>query len=145
VIDLSAAPGGKTVGLADSGATVVAADLSLGRMRRIRANVERAGVSERVSLAVADGRFPPFRPVDGVRLDAPCAGTGTLRRHADGRWRITALDLLSLAQLQRELLDSAAKLVRPGGILVYSTCSLEPEENEQQVERFLSTHPEFTL
>lgn len=145
VVDLSAAPGGKTIGLAGNGYEVVASDLSLGRMRRVRANAKRAEVVDRVAYVVSDGRFPPFREVDGVLLDAPCAGTGTLRRHADGRWRITEVDLSALAKLQSELLDSAAGLVRPGGVLVYSTCSLEPEENEQQVERFLKKHEKFRL
>ncbi|MBW3630718.1 MAG: 16S rRNA (cytosine(967)-C(5))-methyltransferase RsmB [Gemmatimonadetes bacterium] len=143
VIDLCAAPGGKAVGLATDGRYVAAADLSLGRLRRLRENVERTGLGGRVGLVVADGRLPPFRSADVVLLDAPCTGTGTLRRHPDGRWRVTTEDLAALAGLQRELLDAAAPLVARDGVLVYSTCSLEPEENEAQVEAFLQRHPHF--
>jgi 16S rRNA (cytosine967-C5)-methyltransferase len=143
VVDVSAAPGGKTVGIATSAGYVAAADPSAGRLRRVRANVERAGLAGRVGLVAADGRRPPFRAVGAVLLDAPCAGTGTLRRHADGRWRISEPGLLALARLQRELLDACAGLVLPGGLLVYATCSLEPEENEEQVGGFLERHPEF--
>lgn len=145
VLDLTAAPGGKTVDLAAGGARVVASDLSLGRMRRVRSNVERAGLDGRVSMVVADGRFPPFRPVDAVLLDAPCAGTGTLRRHPDARWRVGPGDLMALASLQRDLLNAAATVVRKGGTLIYSTCSIEPEENQLQVERFLRDHHDFEL
>jgi 16S rRNA (cytosine967-C5)-methyltransferase len=81
--------------------------------------------------------------VDVVLVDAPCTGTGTLRRHPDGRWRIGPRDLVSLVGLQRELLLAAARIVRPGGLLIYATCSLEPEENEDQVEWFLALHEEF--
>jgi 16S rRNA (cytosine967-C5)-methyltransferase len=94
-------------------------------------------------VVVADGRVPPFAPADLVLLDAPCTGTGTLRRHPDGRWRVTPDDLAALTSLQRELLDAAAPLVVPDGLLVYSTCSLEREENEGQVEAFLARHPGF--
>jgi 16S rRNA (cytosine967-C5)-methyltransferase len=143
--DLSAAPGGKTVGLVQRASFVVAADLSLGRMRRVRGNVRRVGMDDRVGLVVADGRHPPLRPGDLVLLDAPCTGTGTLRRHPDGRWRLSMRDIEALTGLQRDLLAAGSGLVRPGGRLVYSTCSVEPEENEKQVERFLSGHPEFAL
>ncbi|MEX2572280.1 MAG: 16S rRNA (cytosine(967)-C(5))-methyltransferase RsmB [Gemmatimonadota bacterium] len=145
VLDLSAAPGGKAVGLASRAGYVVANDVSLGRMRRVRTNVARAGVAESVGLVVADGREAPYRRVDAVLVDAPCTGTGTLRRHADGRWRLTPADLASLTRLQRELLDGAAGCVRRGGLLVYATCSLEPEENEEQVSEFLTRHAGFRI
>lgn len=143
LLDLSAAPGGKTVGLAETARFVAANDLSVGRLRRVRSNVERTGVGERVGLVVGDGLHPPFAEVDGVLLDAPCTGTGTLRRHPDGRWRLTPRDLQALGELQHELLKAAATVVRPGGRLVYSTCSIEPEENDEQVDRFLEEHPDF--
>jgi len=138
VIDLCAAPGGKALGLAERAGRVAAADLSPRRLRRVRENAARVGWGERVGGVVADGRYPPFRVVDAVLLDAPCTGTGTFRRHPDGRWRVTPEDLQSLTRLQDELLAAAAELVRPGGLLVYSTCSLEPEENELRIERFLA-------
>jgi 16S rRNA (cytosine967-C5)-methyltransferase len=143
VIDLCAAPGGKAVALAERAGYLVAADLSRGRLRRLGENVSRLGLAERVGLVVADGRLPPFAPADLVLLDAPCTGTGTLRRHPDGRWRVTPRDLAALASLQAELLHAAAPLVRRDGLLLYSTCSLEPEENEEQVAAFLVRHPEF--
>jgi 16S rRNA (cytosine967-C5)-methyltransferase len=145
VVDLSAAPGGKAVGLALAARYVVAADPSFDRLRRVRSNVERTGVADRVGIVAADGRMPPFRPVDAVLLDVPCSGTGTFRRHVDGRWRLSGRDLEALTTLQRELLAAAATLVKPGGVLVYATCSLEPEENEMQAERFLARAPDFRL
>jgi 16S rRNA (cytosine967-C5)-methyltransferase len=92
---------------------------------------------------VADARQPPLRPLDLVLLDAPCLGTGTIARHPDARWRITPDALERIVQIQAELMDNTAEVVKPGGLLVYSTCSLEPEENVQQVERFLQRHPAF--
>jgi 16S rRNA (cytosine967-C5)-methyltransferase len=92
---------------------------------------------------VADARRPPVRPSAAVLLDAPCLGTGTFARHPDARWRVTPEDLAGLAVLQAELLDAAAAVVAPAGLLVYATCSLEPEENRLQVDRFLDRHPEF--
>ncbi|HEX6041793.1 16S rRNA (cytosine(967)-C(5))-methyltransferase RsmB [Longimicrobium sp.] len=145
VLDLAAAPGGKAMGLADGAGRVAAADLSARRMRRVVENAERIGWGDRVGAVVADGRRPPFRPVDAVLLDAPCTGTGTFRRHPDGRWRVTEDDIASLARLQDELLAAAAACVKPGGVLVYSTCSLEHEENELRVETFLAGRTGWTL
>jgi 16S rRNA (cytosine967-C5)-methyltransferase len=145
VIDLCAAPGGKALGLAERAGRVAAADLSPRRMRRVRENAERVGWGARLGGVVADGRHPPFRAVDAGLLDAPCTGTGTFRRHPDGRWRVTPDDLASLTRLQDELLAAAADLVKPGGLLVYSTCSLEPEENELRIERFLAGRPGWAM
>ncbi|HEX2206612.1 MAG TPA: 16S rRNA (cytosine(967)-C(5))-methyltransferase RsmB [Longimicrobium sp.] len=145
VVDLCAAPGGKALGLAERAGRVAAADLSARRMRRVRENAGRVGWGDRVGAVVADGRHPPFRAVDAVLLDAPCTGTGTFRRHPDGRWRVTPDDVASLARLQDQLLAAAAELVRPGGLLVYSTCSLEPEENELRIERFLADRAGWAL
>ena len=143
VLDLCAAPGGKAIALADRGAQVTAADVSARRLQRVHDNVRRLGWEDRVRTVVADARQPPVSDADLVLVDAPCTGTGTLRRHPDARWRISPPDLVSLGQLQQEILAAAALRVRPGGWLVYSTCSLEPEENEVQIERFLAAHPEF--
>jgi 16S rRNA (cytosine967-C5)-methyltransferase len=147
VLDLCAAPGGKALGMAECAGRVMAADLSVRRLARVRQNADRVGWQSRLALVVADGLQPPFRPgsADVVLLDAPCTGTGTFRRHPDGRWRLRPEHLAELAELQRRLLDAAADLVRPGGWLVYSTCSLEEEENELQVEAFLDRHPGWTL
>ncbi|HEX8695088.1 MAG TPA: 16S rRNA (cytosine(967)-C(5))-methyltransferase RsmB [Longimicrobium sp.] len=143
VLDVCAAPGGKALGLAESAARVAAADLSPRRLKRVVENAARVGWAERLGAVAADARLPPFRAADAVLLDAPCTGTGTFRRHPDGRWRVAPDDLEALARLQAELLQAAAALVRPGGVLVYSTCSLEREENEERVEAFLADHPEF--
>ena len=145
VLDLCAAPGGKALGLAEPGTRVAAADLSRRRMRRVVENAERIGWRPRVAAVVADARMPPFRPADVVLLDAPCTGTGTFRRHPDGRWRIAPHDLEALTELQDQLLRAAAEVVRPGGVLVYSTCSLEREENEDRMERFLAEHPDWQM
>ena len=146
VADLCAAPGGKTMGVAGdvTDAFVVAADLTPMRLVRLRENLERTGLSN-VRVIVADARRPPLGRADVVLIDAPCTGTGTLRRHPDGRWRLTPDDLAALVALQREILDGAAALVPPGGSLLYATCSLEAEENEDQVDAFLSRHADFVL
>ena len=150
VVDLAAAPAGKTIGLAadlaDAARLVAAADVSAQWLARLRESIGRLGpVAGGIAPVVADGRHPPFREVGLVLIDAPCTGTGTLRRHADGRWRLAPADITALASLQTELLDAAAAIVEPGGVLVYATCSLEHEENEEQVEAFLTRHTEFAL
>jgi len=140
--DACAAPGGKSITFGRSVGQVVSADVSRSRVRRLAENLRRAG-SGREYPVVADARHPPVRPVDAVLVDAPCLGTGTFARHPDARWRVTPEALDRLAARQAELLDAAAEIVAPGGLLVYSTCSIEPEENEQQAARFLARHPEF--
>jgi 16S rRNA (cytosine967-C5)-methyltransferase len=140
--DASAAPGGKTIALGRTGGRVVAGDASRARVRRLAANLRRAG-SGREHPVVADLRQAPVRPLGAVLLDAPCLGTGSFARHPDARWRVTPQALEKLTRLQAELLECAAELVAPGGLLVYATCSLEPEENAGQVNRFLARDPEF--
>jgi 16S rRNA (cytosine967-C5)-methyltransferase len=139
VLDLCAAPGGKALGMAERAARVIASDLSVRRLARLQENAGRVGWQARVAVVAADGRFPPYPAgaADLVLLDAPCTGTGTFRRHPDGRWRLARAQLRELAELQALLLERAAPLVRRGGWLVYSTCSLEEEENELQIDRFL--------
>jgi 16S rRNA (cytosine967-C5)-methyltransferase len=133
VLDVSAAPGGKATAMAAGpgkpGAHVVAADLSPGRAGLIVANARR--LRSDVSTVVADGARPPFRAgsFDRVLLDAPCTGLGALRRRADARWRVQPRDVDVLAALQRDLLVAAATLVRPGGALVYSVCTLTAAES----------------
>jgi 16S rRNA (cytosine967-C5)-methyltransferase len=142
VYDACAAPGGKALAMARDGATILAGDRSRLRVERVRQNSHRAGTGREYSL-VADALHPPFKSLDAVLLDAPCLGTGTFARHPDARWRVTPAVLEKLVLQQSLMLDRIASLVRPGGMLVYATCSLEPEENEWQVEDFLSSHPEF--
>jgi 16S rRNA (cytosine967-C5)-methyltransferase len=140
--DACAAPGGKTISLGRKVGRVVAGEIDRLRARRLFDNVSRAG-SGREHVIVADARRPPVRPLDIVLLDAPCLGTGTIARHPDARWRMTPRALKQIVELQADLLDCTAQRVAPGGLLVYSTCSLEPEENQQQVDAFLERHPEF--
>ena len=142
--DLCAAPGGKSVELARRASVVFASDLSFARLRRVVENRARLDLSN-IAAYVADARKPALRQVDGVLIDAPCTGTGTFRRHPDARWRLKISDLAVMPAMQREILRSAAAIVAPGGLLVYSTCSLETEENDAQVERFLAEHKEWTL
>ena len=142
VYDACAAPGGKTIALGLTAGRVIAGERSPARARRLAENLQRAG-SGREFPVVADARRPPLRESEAVLLDAPCLGTGTFARHPDARWRVSPEALGRLAARQSELLEGAVGVVAPGGLLVYSTCSIEPEENAQQVDRFLSSHPEF--
>jgi 16S rRNA (cytosine967-C5)-methyltransferase len=142
LIDLCAAPGGKSVSIGRGICGVVAAELSPRRAARLAENLRRAG-SGREHAVIADARRPPLRAAQAVLLDAPCLGTGSFARNPDARWRVTEEALEGLAGHQAELLDSAAAIVAPGGLLIYATCSLEPEENAGQVEAFLARYPEF--
>lgn len=112
-------------------------------MRLVRDNAQRTG--RRIGMVVADAARPPLRQVDVVLLDVPCTGTGTLRRHPDGRWRLFPRSVDKIVAVQRRMLDASAELVPPGGLLIYSTCSLEPEENAQQISAFLGRWPDFRL
>jgi 16S rRNA (cytosine967-C5)-methyltransferase len=141
VADLCAAPGGKTAQLAAAGARVVAVDRSENRLRRLTENLMRLGLA--AETITADATAWNSGPFDAVLLDAPCSATGTIRRHPDIPWQKRPEDIATLAALQTRLLDRAATLVRCGGILVYATCSLEPEEGEQQIESFLACHAGF--
>jgi 16S rRNA (cytosine967-C5)-methyltransferase len=132
-LDLCAAPGGKATALAEAGALVVAADVRPGRARLVAANAARLGLADRVDVVAADGTAPPWRPgaFDRVLVDAPCSGLGTLRRRADLRWRVEPEAVDRLAALQRRLVAAAADLVRPGGTLVYSVCTLTADESTE--------------
>jgi 16S rRNA (cytosine967-C5)-methyltransferase len=145
VADVCAAPGGKALmmasGLGDRG-VVVASDIGLARLGRAIENRDRTGIRN-LQFAVADARQPAVRECDYVLVDAPCTGTGTFRRHPDGKWRVRPDDLRALTALQSDILDAVSAIVKVGGYLVYSTCSLEPEENQQQVDAFLERHPNF--
>lgn len=149
VLDLCASPGGKTLSLcaaAGPSGRVVASDVRRNRVRLLATTLERCRVENaRVVHVPADGPLP-FRDhaFDVVLIDAPCSGLGTVRRDPDIRWRRTAADLPRFAQAQEGLLQRAANLVAPGGTVIYSTCSSEPEENEHVVDRFLASRPDFT-
>lgn len=141
IADLCAAPGGKTAQLAALGAQVTAVDRSGPRLRRLRANLERLGLT--AEIVTKDATLWEVEPFDAVLLDAPCSATGTIRRHPDVAWTKSEEDRDKLVALQARLLEAAARLTRPGGRLVYCTCSLEPQEGEEQVEAFLAAHPDF--
>lgn len=144
VADFCAAPGGKSLEISRGVPHVVAADRSPARMARMANSLERLE-ARHLSLVVMDARQPALDQLDAVLLDVPCTGTGTYRRHPDARWRLKPSDLAVMGSLQAELLRAAADTVRPGGLLVYSTCSLEPEENDEQVDAFLDAHPGWSL
>jgi 16S rRNA (cytosine967-C5)-methyltransferase len=141
IADLCAAPGGKTAQLASAGAQVVAIDKSARRLQRLAENMARLKLS--VTMRAADVLDVDEGPFDAVLLDAPCSASGTIRRHPDVAWTKRLEDIVALADLQRRLLDKAATLVRPGGRLVYCTCSLEREEGEDQIASFLAREPSF--
>ena len=144
VADMCAAPGGKALELARTAGMVFAGDTSRTRIARVLENVRRLDASNVIPY-VADAMQPAVHDMDAVLVDAPCTGTGTFRRHPDARWRLKASDFAVLPTLQRALLRASASVVRPGGLLIYSTCSLELEENDQQVTTFLAEHPDWHL
>ena len=133
VLDMCSAPGGKATAMAGSGAVVIAADRQEHRAALVRENVERLELE--LPVIIADGTRPPFGSAtfDAVLLDAPCSGLGALRRRADARWRMEPNDVRELARLQAQLLTAAASLVRPGGRLVYSVCTLLDAESVDHV------------
>jgi 16S rRNA (cytosine967-C5)-methyltransferase len=134
VADLCAAPGGKTAQLISAGAAVTAVDFSASRMARLQENLSRLHLDAKTIVAdVADWKPDPPAAFDAVLIDAPCTSTGTIRRHPDIPWRKTPIDIVALSALQRRLLARAIDVTRPGGTIVYCTCSLEPEEGENIV------------
>jgi 16S rRNA (cytosine967-C5)-methyltransferase len=143
VADLCAAPGGKATALAATGAYVVAADHNVGRVGLVRDNATKLGSA--LGLLIADGQHPPLRPgsLDRVLIDAPCSGLGALRRRPDARWRIDEASVSRLAALQRDLVEAAIPLVRPGGTLVYSVCTLTSAETLGIDEHLACNHPEL--
>ncbi|MDQ3470806.1 MAG: RsmB/NOP family class I SAM-dependent RNA methyltransferase [Pseudomonadota bacterium] len=142
VLDLCSAPGGKAMQLAAAGHRVTALDSSDSRLRRLSENLERTGLA--ADLVCADAlKWQPKQSFDAILLDAPCSATGTFRRHPEVLYRARPAIIRESAELQARLLDRAAEWVKPGGTLVYSVCSLEPEEGEAIVAGFLASHPEF--
>lgn len=149
ILDLCSAPGGKTTFIAqlmnDRG-LVMAQDPHMLRRKMVEENCQRLGVASVRVAAPAEGVNPKLNtPYDRVLVDAPCSNTGVIRRRVDLRWRIQESEISRLARKQLDLLETAAKQVRAGGILVYSTCSVEPEENEEVVRKFIEAHKHFEL
>lgn len=143
ILDACAAPGGKTSWLAQlarNQAYLTAWDTTPERLQRLQANLERLGV-ERLTVAAADWEAAPVAQYDGILVDVPCSNTGVMRRRVELRWRLQPEEIQRLVREQRRLLSVAAQRLRPGGRLVYSTCSVEPEENQGVVRAFLLEHP----
>lgn len=140
IADFCAAPGGKTAQLAAAGARVTAVDLSEKRLRKLTENLARLRLAAETVVADA-AKWKPERPFDAVLLDAPCTATGTLRRHPDIAWSKTPQDLKRLATLQDRLLRAAVTMVKPGGLLIYATCSLQPQEGEERIAALLTAEP----
>jgi 16S rRNA (cytosine967-C5)-methyltransferase len=147
VLDMCAAPGGKTTHIAElmqNAGQVIALDRYDAKVRLIRGACERLGLRN-VRIEVGDALSYTTAPVDRILLDAPCSGLGVLAKKPDMKWKRDTTDIAHLVDLQTQLLESAARLLRPGGVIVYSTCTMEPDENQQMIARFLERHTEFQL
>lgn len=150
VLDVCSAPGGKTTHMAQlmkNSGQIYACDIHQHRLELIAENCQRLGIHN-VELFLQDGTCLTQRwqqPFDVVLCDVPCSGLGVLGRRADARWSKEAADIAGLCQVQRQILEQAAQLVAPGGTLIYSTCTITPEENIQMVRQFLEQHPQFML
>jgi 16S rRNA (cytosine967-C5)-methyltransferase len=151
VLDACAAPGGKTTHIAErmqNRGSIIAVDKEKGRIARLNDNIARHGapiIQTHCADITFPGRLRNSGRVDRMLVDAPCSGTGVLRRNPEGKWLKREKDLIRFQALQRRILDGAAPMLRPGGILVYSTCSTEPEENALAVRGFLDNRPEFQV
>jgi len=147
VLDLCAAPGGKSTNIAElmrNEGEIIAVDKYEAKLHLIKGASERLGLKN-VTLLSADAATMEHEPVDKVLLDAPCSGLGVIAKKPDIKWKRDIADILKLVQIQEALLENAARLVKPGGVIVYSTCTTEPEENQEIVWKFLARHPEFSL
>lgn len=147
IYDLCAAPGTKTIMIADlmgGEGNVIAVDISSERLEKLAESALNYN-AENIKIRRSDARDIDLKVTEGVLLDAPCTGTGVLSKRADLRWQRTEQDLEDLVKLQEELLDEAANMVKKGGRLVYSTCSIEPEENWEQIQKFLGRYDNFEL
>ncbi|MGE5514718.1 MAG: RsmB/NOP family class I SAM-dependent RNA methyltransferase [Bacteroidota bacterium] len=150
VVDYCAGAGGKTLALAaamQNKGRLVACDVAEWRVDKAQERLRRNGVHN-VTRRVISGEADKWikrsaASYDRVLVDAPCTGTGTWRRNPDAKWQLSETDLLELVERQKAILDSAARLTKPGGLLIYATCSILPEENEQRVEAFLADHPDY--
>lgn len=148
VIDLCSAPGGKTSAIAEmmrGSGRVIAVDLYESRLERVAENARRLGFGDMIEQVCGDARSIELPPADVVLVDAPCSGLGTLSRKPDIKWKRQHEDLMAMTRLADAILENGARMVRPGGALVYTTCSIDPEENDDVVARFVTEHPEFAF
>lgn len=146
ILDACAAPGGKTTHLAErmrNQGKILACDVYDHKVKLIEAHAHRLGITIIQTQTLDIRQFQPKQCFDIVLLDAPCSGLGVIRRKPEIKWRKNKQEIESLIVLQRQLLDSCAWLVKPGGVLVYSTCTWEPKENQEQIEQFFTRHPDF--
>jgi 16S rRNA (cytosine967-C5)-methyltransferase len=147
VIDMCAAPGGKTTFIAElmnNKGTILAVDKYESKLRMIETACNRLGITN-VERLIADSMQLETEPADKILVDAPCSGLGVLRKKPDIKWKREPEDVTRLNKTQRALLENAARLLKPGGVIVYSTCTTEPEENIAIVKSFLADHPEFSI
>ena len=147
VLDLCAAPGGKSsylAGLINDEGEIIALDRYESRLMLMRRNIEHLGIKSVKTIEINALEYEG-EPFDRILADVPCLGSGTLSKKPDIKWKKDLLDLRKITELQYELLEKASTLVRPGGVIVYSTCSIEPEENFEIVKKFLNSHPQFKL
>lgn len=148
ILDICAAPGGKTTHMAqmmNNQGEIIAVDSNSARLSLVEENCVRLGVDIVKTVTENGEDYHPNKPFDRILIDAPCSDIGVWRRRADARWRMTETKIGELAAIQHDILENAASLVVNGGTIVYSTCTTEPEENEYQIERFLSKHDNFSL
>jgi len=147
VLDYCSAPGGKTILLAEifKNSKIVATDRSLNKLKRVRENIEKCGVKNVEIMNLKAVKNMPDVLFDLVLLDVPCSNTGVIRHRPDVMWNFTAKTLSDIVKLQYEILEDTWSKVKLGGRLIYSTCSIEPEENQQQIKNFIIRHPEFTI
>lgn len=147
IVDLCAAPGGKSTFLAEltgDRSNIIAVDVNASRLNLVKQNAHRLGLHS-IRTILSDGAKFSCDPVDKVLLDAPCSGLGVLAKRVDLRWKRSLDQIMEMSRLQYDLLENAAKLLKPGGAMVYSTCTIEPEENENRIDKFLSEHPDFAI
>ncbi|NHQ60642.1 16S rRNA (cytosine(967)-C(5))-methyltransferase [Chlorobium sp. BLA1] len=148
VLDLCAAPGGKSTFMAElmeNNGSVTSLDLYAQKLLKITTHAEALGITIITTVAADARSFKPENRPDAILLDAPCSGTGVVGRRTELRWKLTPENIQELITLQKELLDHAAELLEKNGVLVYATCSIEPEENGLQIEAFLQRHPDFSV
>ena len=144
VIDMCAAPGGKTLQLAAMGASVTAIDRSAKRLKRLEENLDRMGLKDQVTIEISDAAA--WKSIDApqrILLDAPCSATGTIRRHPDTGYLKSPKDITGLMSIQKRLLTHAGEMLAVGGVLIYCTCSLQKDEGENQIATFLTNNPNF--